>query len=162
MNMDEQNTQILGGAIRLSNFSQGAKEGVNRFRILDAKPDTLVIKSGETKDVIVMQIQLTHAQDPRHQETLQAYRVFADFAYRSPFHQMILSATAALNKQELSGVSELIGLEGTVTFSYNQPDAERTFPRLTQWNFFMPKAAAAAELSQYADDLADDDSDWRY
>ena len=162
MNMDEKNTLFPGGMISLSNFAKGAKEGLNHFLILDAKFDTILTKSGETKDVIVMQIQLTHAQEPRHQETLQAYRVFVDFAYKSPFHQMILSATAALNKQELSGVSELIGLEGTVTFSYNQPDAERTFPRLTQWNFFMPKAAAAAELSQYADDLADDDSDWRY
>lgn len=162
MNMDEQNTQILGGAIRLSNFSQGAKEGVNRFRILDAKPDTLVIKSGETKDVIVMQIHLTHAQEQRHQETLQGYLVFVDFAYRSQFHQLILSATTALNKQELSGVSELIGLEGTVTFSHYQPDEERSYPRLNNWNFFVPKDAAATELAQYADDLADDDSDWRF
>ena len=162
MNMDKQNAQILGGAISLSNFAQGAKEGINRFRILDAKPDAIVIKRGETKDVIVMQIHLTHAQEQRHQETLHGYFVFVDFAYRSQFHQLILSATTALNKQELSGVSELIGLEGTVTFSYNQPDAERTFPRLTQWNFFVPSGVAAAELSQYADDLADDDSDWRY
>lgn len=162
MNMDEQNTQILGGEISLSNFAQGAKEGINRFRILDAKPDTILIKNGETKDVIVMQIQLTHAQEPRHQETLQGYRVFVDFAYRSQFHQLILSATTALNKQELSGISELIGLEGTVTFSYYQPDEERSFPRLTNWNFFVPSGVAATELSQYADDLADDDSDWRY
>ena len=160
--LNNENIKLNGNAIRLSNFSQGAKEGINRFRILDAKPDTHEIKNGEIKDVIVMQIQLTHAQEQRHQETLHGYFVFVDFAYRSQFHQLILSATTALNKQELSGVSELIGLEGTVTFSYNQPDAERTFPRLTQWNFFMPKAAAAAELSQYADDLADDDSDWRY
>lgn len=162
MNMDEKNTQILDGAISLSNFAQGAKEGINRFRILDAKPDTIVIKNGETKDVIVMQIQLTHAQEPRHQETLQGYRVFVDFAYRSQFHQLILSATTALNKQELSGISELIGLRGTATFSYYQPDEERSFPRLTNWNFFVPSGVAEAELSQYANDLADDDSDWRY
>ena len=161
MNMDEQNTQILGGAIRLSNFSQGAKEGINRFRILDAKPDTLVIKNGEIKDVIVMQIQLTHTQEQDRQETLQGYRVFVDFSYKSQFHQMILSATTALGKEDLPGIREIIGLEGTVALSYYKPDEERSFARLNNWNFFVPTETMETELSQYADELSDDESaDW--
>lgn len=162
MNMDEKHTLFPSGVISLGNFAKGAKEGINRFLILDAKFDTIIIKTGETKDVVVLQIKLTHSQEQSHQETLQGYRVFVDFSYKSQFHQMILSATTALNKQELSGISELVGLEGTATFSYYQPDEERSFPRLTNWNFFVPKDAAATELSQYADDLADDDSDWRF
>ena len=161
MNMDEQNTQILGGAIRLSNFSQGAKEGINRFRILDAKPDTLVIKNGEIKDVIVMQIQLTHTQEQDRQETLHGYRIFVDFSYKSQFHQMILSATTALGKEDLPGIREVIGLEGTVALSYYKPDEERSFARLNNWNFFVPTETMATELSQYADELSDDESaDW--
>jgi hypothetical protein len=163
MNMDEKNTLFPGGAIRLSNFAKGAKEGSNRFRILDAKFDSIKVRTGETKDVIVLQIQLTNMQEPEYQETLQGYLVFVDFSYKSQFHQMILSATGSLNKQELSDVRELIGLEGTATFSYYKPDDDRSFPRLSNWNFFVPNDSMETELSQYADELSDDDSsDWRF
>ena len=90
MNMDEKNTLFPGGVISLNNFAKGAKEGINRFLILDAKFDTILTKSGETKDVIVLQIQLTHTQEQDRQETLQGYRVFVNFSYKSQFHQMIL------------------------------------------------------------------------
>ena len=161
MNMDEKNTLFPGGVISLNNFAKGAKEGINRFLILDAKFDTILTKSGETKDVIVMQIQLTHTQEQDRQETLQGYRVFVNFSYKSQFHQMILSATTALGKEELPSIGEVIGLEGTVSLSYYKPDEERSFARLNNWNFFVPTETMATELSQYADELSDDESaDW--
>ena len=161
MNMDEKNTLFPGGMISLSNFAKGAKEGINRFRILDAKFDTIITKSGETKDVVVLQIQLTHTQEQDRQETLQGYRVFVDFSYKSQFHQMILSATTALGKEELPSIGEVIGLEGTVSLSYYKPDEERSFARLNNWNFFVPTETMATELSQYAGELSDDESaDW--
>ena len=161
MNMDEKNTLFPGGVISLNNFAKGAKEGINRFLILDAKFDTILTKSGETKDVIVLQIQLTHTQEQDRQETLQGYRVFVNFSYKSQFHQMILSATTALGKEELPSIGEVIGLEGTVSLSYYKPDEERSFARLNNWNFFVPTETMATELSQYADELSDDESaDW--
>ena len=158
MNMDEKNTLFPGGMISLSNFAKGAKEGINRFLILDAKFDTILTKSGETKDVIVMQIQLTHTQEQDRQETLQGYRVFVDFSYKSQFHQMILSATTALGKEDLPGIREIIGLEGTVTLSYYKPDEEKSFARLRNWNFFVPNQTMETELSEYADELSNDES----
>ena len=161
MNMDEKNTLFPGGVISLNNFAKGAKEGINRFLILDAKFDTILTKSGETKDVIVLQVQLTHTQEQDRQETLQGYRVFVNFSYKSQFHQMILSATTALGKEELPSIGEVIGLEGTVSLSYYKPDEERSFARLNNWNFFVPTETMATELSQYADELSDDESaDW--
>ena len=161
MNMDEKNTLFPGGVISLNNFAKGAKEGINRFLILDAKFDTILTKSGESKDVIVLQIQLTHTQEQDRQETLQGYRVFVNFSYKSQFHQMILSATTALGKEELPSIGEVIGLEGTVSLSYYKPDEERSFARLNNWNFFVPTETMATELSQYADELSDDESaDW--
>ena len=161
MNMDEKNTLFPGGMISLSNFAKGAKEGINHFLILDAKFDTIITKSGETKDVIVMQIQLTHTQEQDRQETLHGYRDFVDFSYKSQFHQMILSATTALGKEDLPGIREVIGLEGTVALSYYKPDEERSFARLNNWNFFVPTETMATELSQYADELSDEESaDW--
>ena len=161
MSMDEKNNLFPGGMISLSNFAKGAKEGINRFLILDAKFDTILTKSGETKDVIVLQIQLTHTQEQDRQETLQGYRVFVNFSYKSQFHQMILSATTALGKEELPSIGEVIGLEGTVSLSYYKPDEERSFARLNNWNFFVPTETMATELSQYADELSDDESaDW--
>ena len=161
MNMDEKNTLFPGGVISLNNFAKGAKEGINRFLILDAKFDTILTKSGETKDVIVLQIQLTHTQEQDRQETLQGYRVFVNFSYKSQFHQMILSATTALGKEELPSIGEVIGLEGTVSLSYYKPDEERSFARLNNWNFFVPTEMMETELSQYADELSDDESaDW--
>ena len=161
MNMDEKNTLFPGGVISLNNFAKGAKEGINRFLILDAKFETILTKSGETKDVIVLQIQLTHTQEQDRQETLQGYRVFVNFSYKSQFHQMILSATTALGKEELPSIGEVIGLEGTVSLSYYKPDEERSFARLNNWNFFVPTETMATELSQYADELSDDESaDW--
>ena len=161
MNMDEKNTLFPGGVISLNNFAKGAKEGINHFLILDAKFDTILTKSGETKDVIVLQIQLTHTQEQDRQETLQGYRVFVNFSYKSQFHQMILSATTALGKEELPSIGEVIGLEGTVSLSYYKPDEERSFARLNNWNCFVPTETMATELSQYADELSDDESaDW--
>ena len=161
MNMDEKNTLFPGGVISLNNFAKGAKEGINRFLILDAKFETILTKSGETKDVIVLQIQLTHTQEQDRQETLQGYRVFVNFSYKSQFHQMILSATTALGKEELPSIGEVVGLEGTVSLSYYKPDEERSFARLNNWNFFVPTETMATELSQYADELSDDESaDW--
>ena len=86
MNMDEKNTLFPGGVISLNNFAKGAKEGINHFLILDAKFDTILTKSGETKDVIVLQVQLTHTQEQDRQETLQGYRVFVDCTSKSQFH----------------------------------------------------------------------------
>lgn len=158
MNMDEKNTLFPGGMISLSNFAKCAKEGINRFLILDAKFDTILTKSGETKNVIVLQIQLTHTQEQDRQETLQGYRVFVDFSYKSQFHQMILSATTALGKEDLPGIREIIGLEGTVTLSYYKPDEEKSFARLRDWNFFVPNQTMETELSEYADELSNDES----
>ena len=158
MNMDEKHTLFPGGMISLSNFAKGAKEGINRFLILDAKFDTILTKSGETKDVIVLQIQLTHTQEQDRQETLQGYRVFVDFSYKSQFHQMILSATTALGKEDLPGIREVIGLEGTVKLSYYKPDEEKSFARLRDWNFFVPNQTMETELSEYADELSNDES----
>ena len=158
MNMDEKHTLFPGGMISLSNFAKGAKEGINRFLILDAKFDTILTKSGETKDVIVLQIQLTHTQEQDRQETLQGYRVFVDFSYKSQFHQMILSATTALGKEDLPGIREIIGLEGTVKLSYYKPDEEKSFARLRDWNFFVPNQTMETELSEYADELSNDES----
>ena len=74
---------------------------------------------------------------------------------------MILSATTALGKEDLPGIREVIGLEGTVALSYYKPDEERSFARLNNWNFFVPTETMATELSQYADELSDDESaDW--
>ena len=159
--LKNENIKLNDSVIRLSNFAKGAKEGINRFLILDAKFDTILTKSGETKDVIVLQIQLTHTQEQDRQETLHGYRVFVDFSYKSQFHQMILSATTALGKEDLPGIREVIGLEGTVALSYYKPDEERSFARLNNWNFFVPTETMATELSQYADELSDDESaDW--
>ena len=159
--LKNENIKLNDSVIRLSNFAKGAKEGINRFLILDAKFDTILTKSGETKDVIVLQIQLTHTQEQDRQETLQGYRVFVNFSYKSQFHQMILSATTALGKEELPSIGEVIGLEGTVSLSYYKPDEERSFARLNNWNFFVPTETMATELSQYADELSDDESaDW--
>ena len=159
--LKNENIKLNDSVIRLSNFAKGAKEGINRFLILDAKFDTILTKSGETKDVIVLQVQLTHTQEQDRQETLQGYRVFVDFSYKSQFHQMILSATTALGKEDLPGIREVIGLEGTVALSYYKPDEERSFARLNNWNFFVPTETMATELSQYADELSDDESaDW--
>ena len=159
--LKNENIKLNDSVIRLSNFAKGAKEGINRFLILDAKFDTILTKSGETKDVIVLQIQLTHTQEQDRQETLHGYRIFVDFSYKSQFHQMILSATTALGKEDLPGIREVIGLEGTVALSYYKPDEERSFARLNNWNFFVPTETMATELSQYADELSDDESaDW--
>jgi hypothetical protein len=159
--LKNENIKLNDSVISLSNFAKGAKEGINRFLILDAKFDTILTKSGETKDVIVLQVQLTHTQEQDRQETLQGYRVFVDFSYKSQFHQMILSATTALGKEDLPGIREVIGLEGTVALSYYKPDEERSFARLNNWNFFVPTETMATELSQYADELSDDESaDW--
>ena len=159
--LNNENIKLNDSVIRLSNFAKGAKEGINRFLILDAKFDTILTKSGETKDVIVLQVQLTHTQEQDRQETLQGYRVFVDFSYKSQFHQMILSATTALGKEDLPGIREVIGLEGTVALSYYKPDEERSFARLNNWNFFVPTETMETELSQYADELSDDESaDW--
>lgn len=159
--LKNENIKLNDSVIRLSNFAKGAKEGINHFLILDAKFDTILTKSGETKDVIVLQVQLTHTQEQDRQETLQGYRVFVDFSYKSQFHQMILSATAALGKEDLPGIREVIGLEGTVALSYYKPDEERSFARLNNWNFFVPTETMETELSQYADELSDDESaDW--
>ena len=159
--LKNENIKLNDSVIRLSNFAKGAKEGINRFLILDAKFDTILTKSGETKDVIVMQIQLTHTQEQDRQETLHGYRIFVDFSYKSQFHQMILSATTALGKEDLPGIREVIGLEGTVALSYYKPDEERSFARLNNWNFFVPTETMATELSQYADELSDEESaDW--
>ena len=159
--LKNENIKLNDSVIRLSNFAKGAKEGINRFRILDAKFDTIITKSGETKDVVVLQIQLTHTQEQDHQETLHGYRVFVDFSYKSQFHQMILSATTALGKEDLPGIREVIGLEGTVALSYYKPDEERSFARLNNWNFFVPTEMMETELSQYADELSNDESsDW--
>jgi hypothetical protein len=159
--LKNENIKLNDSAIRLSNFAKGAKEGINRFLILDAKFDTILTKSGETKDVIVLQIQLTHTQEQDRQETLQGYRVFVDFSYKSQFHQMILSATTALGKEELPSIGEVIGLEGTVSLSYYKPDDERSFARLNNWTFFVPNKTMETELSQYANELSDDESsDW--
>ena len=87
--LKNENIKLNDSVIRLSNFAKGAKEGINHFLILDAKFDTILTKSGETKDVIVLQVQLTHTQEQDRQETLQGYRVFVDFSYKSQFHQMI-------------------------------------------------------------------------
>ena len=159
--LKNENIKLNDSVIRLSNFAKGAKEGINHFLILDAKFDTILTKSGETKDVIVLQVQLTHTQEQDRQETLQGYRVFVNFSYKSQFHQMILSATTALGKEDLPGIREVIGLEGTVALSYYKPDEERSFARLNNWNFFVPTETMATELSQYADELSDDESaDW--
>lgn len=159
--LKNENIKLNDSVIRLSNFAKGAKEGINHFLILDAKFDTILTKSGETKDVIVLQVQLTHTQEQDRQETLQGYRVFVDFSYKSQFHQMILSATTALGKEDLPGIREVIGLEGTVALSYYKPDEERSFARLNNWNFFVPTETMETELSQYADELSDDESaDW--
>lgn len=159
--LKNENIKLNDSVIRLSNFAKGAKEGINRFLILDAKFDTILTKSGETKDVIVLQVQLIHTQEQDRQETLQGYRVFVDFSYKSQFHQMILSATTALGKDHLPGIREVIGLEGTVALSYYKPDDERSFARLNNWNFFVPNETMETELSQYADELSNDESsDW--
>lgn len=159
--LKNENIKLNDSVIRLSNFAKGAKEGINHFLILDAKFDTILTKSGETKDVIVLQVQLTHTQEQDRQETLQGYRVFVDFSYKSQFHQMILSATTALGKEDLPSIREVIGLEGTVALSYYKPDEERSFARLNNWNFFVPTETMATELSQYADELSDEESaDW--
>ncbi|WP_159072102.1 hypothetical protein [Trichococcus paludicola] len=47
--LKNENIKLNDSVIRLSNFAKGAKEGINHFLILDAKFDTILTKSGETK-----------------------------------------------------------------------------------------------------------------
>lgn len=152
--MSERNTALSANEpIRLSSFSKGAKEGLNRFRILGTSLDSIIVKNSEEKSVLVLQIELINQQEREYQEILDKYYIFIDYSRKSQFYQLIASATSALNKSELSNINELIGLHGTVKLYHNKPDDERSYPRLTDWNFFVKKDKVADVMAKYGKDL---------
>lgn len=140
--------------IRLSSFAQGMKEGLNRFQILGTNLDSIVVKGNDEKPVLVLQIELINEQNSEYRDILDNYYVFIDYSRKNQFYQLIKSATAALNTTELSNISELIGLCGTVMFSYYKPDEERSYPRLANWNFFAQDKNITDVMAKYGKDLA--------
>jgi hypothetical protein len=157
MTSNLQSSLSTNGVISLSSFSKGAKEGLNSFLILQAKYDQMILKTGEPKDVISFQIELTNLEDPTCKETLSNFIIFVDYTNNSQFHQIIRSASMALGSTEMITVNEFIGLKGTVVLSYRKPEGtDVAYPRLNTWTFYMPPAKATADLARYAEELAED------